>query len=192
MVSSNAIAAAAAGFVGARALVVAGESYRWDCSGLVEAALAAGGCAHAGSSADLFRQAREERVLHRRRLPSPGDVAFFDDTYDRDGNGRRDDPLSHVAVVESVAGDGTIRLVHVGSRGVTRFVMNLRWPDERADAEGKPLNDPLRSRTAKDSPRTRMLAGELWVAFATFADARAVVGSAAPTEGERISARSTP
>src|SRR5687768_6377255 len=84
------IATTAAGFVGDRALVVAGERYRWDCSGLVEAALASAGCAFKGSSAMLFEQAKERRVLHRRRRPSPGDVAFFDDTYDRNGNGRID------------------------------------------------------------------------------------------------------
>jgi hypothetical protein len=166
----TAIAEAATAFVGAKALLVDGERYRWDCSGLVEASLASAGCAFKGSSAMLFDQAKEERVLHRRRIPTPGDIAFFDDTHDRNGNGRLDDPLSHVAVVESVAADGTITMVHVGSKGVVRLTMNLRHPEDRTDAAGKVLNDNLRARGKNDSPRTRYLTGELWVAFASYWD----------------------
>jgi hypothetical protein len=167
----EAVASAAAGFVGDRTLVVNGETFRSDCSGLVEASLASAGCAFKGSSAMLFEQARSQRVLHRHRMPSPGDVAFFDDTYDRNGNGKIDDPLSHVAVVESVDRDGTIHLVHRGSQGVARIVMNLKHPEERFDADGKLINDYLRAHGSKDSPRTRYLAGELWVAFGSFWDA---------------------
>ncbi len=165
------IATAAAGFVGDRALVVDGVRFRFDCSGLVEASLASAGCRFTGSTADLFDQAREHRVLHRRRTPVPGDVAFFDDTYDRDGDGRLNDPLTHIAVVEEVDQAGTITLVHVGSQGVTRFLMNLRRPQERYDDKGNLINSYVRSRKGGDSPRTRYLAGELWVAFGSFWDA---------------------
>jgi len=167
----TAIAAAAAGFVGDSSLVVDGARYRWDCSGFVEAALASAGCMFTGSSADLFEQAKERHVLHRRRMPSPGDIAFFDDTYDRNGNGRLDDALSHVAVVQSVEKDGTITLVHLGSRGPAFLRMNLRHPEEQKDADGVVLNDILRLKKRGDSPRTRYLAGELWVAFASYWDA---------------------
>lgn len=164
----RAVAAAAAGFVGDRSLVVRGETYRYDCSGLVEASLAAAGIPAEGSSAMLFEAARDAGVLHRRRLPSPGDIAFFDDTYDRDGNGRLDDALSHSAVVEAVDPDGTITLVHVGSRGVVRFHMNLRHPEEGEGPQGQPWNDPLRAKKAGDPRRTRYLAGELWAGFGSF------------------------
>ncbi len=162
------IARAASGFVGDSALVVNGERFRFDCSGLVEAALASAGCRFEGSSLDLFEQAKTLRVLHRKRMPSPGDVAFFDDTYDANRNGRVDDPLSHVAVVEEVDKAGTITLVHVGSKGVTRFLMNLRRPEDRHDAAGNLINSYIRSKRGGDTPRTRYLAGELWVAFGSF------------------------
>ncbi|MDP2309037.1 MAG: CHAP domain-containing protein [Pseudomonadota bacterium] len=175
--SPTAIAQAATAFVGAKALLVEGERYRWDCSGLVEASLASAGCAFKGSSAMLFDQAKAAGVLHRRRMPSPGDVAFFDDTYDRNGNGRLDDPLSHVAVVESVDKSGTVTMVHIGSKGVVRLRMNLRHPEDRTDAAGAVLNDNLRAHGRSDSPRTRYLAGELWVAFASYSEAGAQVSS---------------
>jgi cell wall-associated NlpC family hydrolase len=164
----TAVAAAARSFLGVRSLRVGGKTYRYDCSGFVEASLAAAGCAFTGSSASLWEQARDLRVLHRRRSPSVGDVAFFDDTYDRNGNGRRDDPLSHVAIVERVDKDGTVSMVHLGNQGVTRLVMNLRDPEVQTAEDGRARNDVLRRKAASDGPRTRYLAGELWVGFASF------------------------
>jgi peptidoglycan DL-endopeptidase CwlO len=157
------VARTAASLIDHRRLLVRGESYRYDCSGLVEAAHAGARIDLRGSSKDLYDQARSEGLLHKRKIPSPGDIAFFDDTYDRNHNRRRDDDLTHVAVVESVAADGTITLVHKGGRGVTRIEMNLRRPGDRRDADGRELNDYLRSSKDKDGGPT--LSGELWRAF---------------------------
>ncbi len=161
------IAAAAESFVGDGRLLVGGETYRFDCSGLVEAALATAGVDASGSSAMLYEKARDAGLLHRRRQPSPGDVAFFDNTYDRDGNGRLDDELTHTAIVVGVDDAGTVEMVHVGSTGVVRFVMNLKAPHEEAGADGK-LNDFLRARSKRDPLGTKHLAGELWVGFGSF------------------------
>src|SRR5690606_3802041 len=107
-------------------------------------------------------------AIHRRKLPRIGDLAFFDNTYDRDGDGRWDDELTHVAVVVEVEADGTIRMAHDGtSRGRTELRMNLKHPDVRLDASGRVLNDYLRVRTDKDPRSARYLAGELWRGFAT-------------------------
>ncbi len=162
------IARAAASFVGDTQLRVDGENFRMDCSGLVEASLAQADLPRSGSSASLHDEAETSGVLHRRRQPRPGDIAFFDDTYDRNGNGQLDDPLSHSAVVERVFADGTVQLVHVGSKGVVRFRMNLRHPSAREDGDGEVINDYLRQARKSDPPATRYLAGELWDSFASF------------------------
>lgn len=159
------VAKNAVDLIGQCPLVVDGETYRFDCSGMVEAAYAGAGWSLRGSSADLFELARELGVLHHRRRPAPGDVAFFDDTHDRNGNRRRDDPLTHVALVESVDADGTITLVHNGGKGVRRTVMNLYRPSDRDDESGKRINEYLRSGREDGGPR---LTGELWRAFASF------------------------
>ena len=166
--SGDAIARAASSFVGEGLLVVDGERFRMDCSGLVEAALAQADVPHSGSSAMLHEEAASLGVLHHRRLPRPGDVAFFDNTYDRNGNGLLDDPLSHTAVVERVFPNGTVEMVHVGSKGVSRLRMNLRRPSDRLDEAGETLNDFSRQKKAGDPATTLYLAGELWVAFASF------------------------
>ncbi|HMV66227.1 MAG TPA: CHAP domain-containing protein, partial [Myxococcota bacterium] len=103
----------------------------------------------------------------------PGDLAFFDDTYDRDGDGRTNDPLTHVGVVLSVDAAGTIVVAHGGtSRGRTTLRMNLLHPHDAADAHGDTINDPLRARRSGDPAGTRYLAAELWRGFATVPPAR--------------------
>lgn len=149
-------------------LEVSPRGYRDDCSGYVEAVFARAGFDLRGSTAMFYELAEEQGALHHHKLPRPGDLAFFDDTYDRNHNGQLDDPLSHVAVVLEVAADGTILLGHGGtSRGRTTLTMNLEQPDLREADDGHVLNDWLRVRRDGDPARTRYLAGELWRAFAT-------------------------
>lgn len=159
----EAVAQGAAELLGKRKMTGGGQSFRYDCSGMVAAAHARAGTDLSGSSRNLFDQSRQAGVLHRKKVPHPGDVAFFDDTYDRNNNRRRDDDLTHVAVVESVAGDGTITLVHKGSKGVVRIEMNLKRPHDRRDEAGRELNDHLRAASARDNGPT--LTAELWRAF---------------------------
>ena len=52
--------------------------------------------------------------------------------------------MSHVAIVESVDRDGTIHLVHLGSKGIVRITMNMKHPHDAVDKDGKVLNSVLR------------------------------------------------
>ncbi len=160
------IAAAAESFLGDSRIVVGGEAFRYDCSGLVEASLAKAGCPWTGSSAMLYDAAKEAGVLHHRKRPTPGDIAFFDNTYDRDKNGVNDDARSHSAVVTEVDAEGTVTMVHVASAGVVHLRMNLLHPHDQTAADGSVLNDYLRARGKRDPLGTEYLAGELWVGFA--------------------------
>lgn len=169
--------------VGARSIVVSGVKYRFDCSGFVEASLASAGLDFQGSTRDLFATARERGLLHRRHRPEVGDVAFFDDTYDRDGDGRFNDPLTHVAVVTEVRGDGTMELVHLGGSGIAKLAMSLRDPEVHKDADGKLVNDYLRVASSKDSHRVHHLSGELWAAFGSLWKSPAVASRGAPAAG---------
>jgi len=172
--AGQAVADAACAFEGSRSIAVRGVKYRFDCSGFVEAAMDSAGVHFEGSSRDLFEAARERGVLHRRHRPEIGDVAFFDDTYDKDGDGRVNDPLSHVAVVVRVDGDGTIGMLHLGGSGITSLTMNLRDPETHLDAAGQLLNDYLRAASKRDTAKVKHMAGELWVAFGSLWKAEAV------------------
>lgn len=143
------------------------EGFREDCSGFVCAVAEASGLALPASTAALWELAERAGAVHHRREPSPGDLAFFDDTYDRNRNGRLDDPLSHVGVVVAVLPDGTAEVAHVSSsKGRTLLRVNLHRPHDHTDEEGRVLNDWLRARTGRDPRATAYLSGELWRAWA--------------------------
>lgn len=157
------VARAAVAFEGRQKLSVHGQHFRPDCSGFACAAYARAGLPLDGNTAALHALAKRQGVLHHRKRPEPGDLAFFDDTWDRNGNGRRDDELTHVAVVERVSEDGTITLVHFGNQGVVEIRMNLRHPHEHTGPRGQVWNDYLRSASNRDGGPE--LSGELWRDF---------------------------
>lgn len=135
---------------------------RRDCSGLVEAILAHAGAPVRGTSRTFFNDARSAgRVVED---PRPGDLVFFDRTYDANRNGRVDDRLTHVAVVVAIHKDGTVEMVHRGSGRIRRLTMNLRQPAVHRTA-GRLLNDYLRAPGygPRNGPR---LAAQLLRAFA--------------------------
>lgn len=145
---------------------------RDDASGLVRAIYRGTGLdPDAGGRKDLtgverlYQFARNRGVLYRGGTPRVGDLAFFHDTYDRNGDGVRNDPLTHVAVVERVEPDGTVVLVHRVEQGIVRQRMNLRHPQARRDPEsGKVWNHLLRASAKREKARTT---AELFAGFAT-------------------------
>jgi hypothetical protein len=134
-----------------------GHRFQGDCSGFVLSLLRTAGVVvplrpARSRSESLFLASR------RVRTPRPGDLVFFHDTYDRNRDGRANDPYTHVAVVESVAGDGVL-LVHRGSRGVERVRMDLARPSDRA------FNDPVRQLRRSERRSLRVLAGDLFAGY---------------------------
>ncbi len=162
------IAAAASVSLGDAPLVVGGVRYRFDCSGVTAGIYAKAGVliANAGalSSKALFSLVDAEGALHQQQ-PLPGDLVFFDNTWDENNNGRDDDdPLSHVGVVEAVLPDGTVVFVHRIGKVVVRWHMNLQRPHDRVDEKGAVLNHWLRAARGR---RPSATTAELFVAFGT-------------------------
>ncbi len=152
--------------VGKGPIVVAGKRFRMDCSGVAsgiyEKAGVALGAPAGGFDVRALYALTEKSGSLRRNDPLPGDLVFFDDTWDANGNGLRDDPLSHVAIVERVDDDGTVLLVHRVGRAIVRARMNLAQPHTRHDAQGHTLNHYLRTAQGATPPRTT---AELFVAY---------------------------
>ncbi len=157
---------------------VSGRSYKRDCSGFVMASLAATGVdldellpprlEEEGGVSLLYRMAKQRGMLHHHKVPDIGDLVFFDNTHDRNGNGRADDPLTHVGIVERVDPDGTVTFVHHVRGGILRYKMNRFKPEDRRDpATGKVLNHHLRLGASDASINGRRLTGDLFNAFAT-------------------------
>ncbi len=163
------IANGAVAWLGKRRLRHSGTTYRYDCSGFVNAAHAIAGddLAHR-NTAGMVAYAKSLGVYEPVGSPGQGDTVFWDNTHDRNGNGRLDDTFTHVGIVERVDEDGTLHLIHLGSKGVVRIRMNLLRPGDYKDDNGKILNSFLRRRTDRDRAGTEYLSGQLYSGMASF------------------------
>jgi hypothetical protein len=142
--------------------------YADDCSGYVAAAASLAGLELPPATKLLWEAAEASGAVHHDPLPSKGDLVFFDDTWDKDHDGRTDDPLTHVGMVVDVEDDGTVLVAHRStSGGRTILRMNLLHPHDRYDDDGRRLNDYLRRAQRNDPAGTRYLSAELYRGFAT-------------------------
>ncbi len=151
-----------------------GITGRADCSGFVVAAFASAGITLGGGDGGveaLFRALERDGRIHRDPEPQPGDLVFFSNTVDRDGDGVLDDELTHVGYVDSVDEQGTTRFLHYMGGAVRLGRLNLSRPDEHADADtGAILNDYLRRRRADDPAGIPYLAAQLFAGFGRVPD----------------------
>jgi surface antigen len=165
-VSGEAIAETAASWVGRSSVSVGNQRYPDDCTGLVRAAYAKQGVdlfsegsqpGENGVSA-IYRFASRRGRIHQ-GTPAPGDIVFFRETYDRNRDGRENDGLTHVGIVERVEKDGTVEVIHRVARGVVRYRMNVAHAHDRTGPNGSVINDYLR-----EGSKNR-LAGELFAGY---------------------------
>jgi hypothetical protein len=183
------LAARAASFVGERgAFRVGAEPFPADCTGFVQAVYEAEGVP---LRAMMQRAAPSERSGVAAALrameahgvvfggggewPAPGDLVFWNDTSDRNRNGRADDRLTHVGIVEYVV-DGTVVFVHRGGRAVARGAMNPERPSE-VRADGVILNSHIRQKSAR-LERVPVLAGALFAGYGRLDPRKVDIGSA--------------
>lgn len=147
--------------VGKRSATYKGKHYRPDCSGTVRAIYDHAGLWLGSSSskepesdsATIYRYIQKAGTISERD-PAPGDVVFFDNTYDRNRDGLLNDSLTHVGVVEEVLPDQTVLFIHHLGNSIVRSSMNLERPERG--------NDMLR-RATKESKG--LSAAELFVGF---------------------------
>jgi hypothetical protein len=166
------IASSASRLVGVASLKQVDRTVPDDCTGVVRIAYGSAGIEvmpRDGRRGDngvthIYQHARRLGAVHKGK-PRPGDLVFFRETYDRNRDGRRNDGLTHVGVVERVEPDGTVLFVHRGSKGVARVRMNLQRPTtHRARKGGEVVNDYIRAASRK---HRAYLTGELFAGFAS-------------------------
>ena len=163
------VLSAARAHLGRTTVHVNGRSFRYDCSGFVRGMFwAAGIDLMAGGAEDddngvriLFRYVEKHGQNHFRKVPQKGDLAYFDNTWDMNGNGKLDDALTHVGIVEEVGADGTLQIIHRSNHGIVREPMNLLRPHDES------VNASLRAKGRRDPPGTQRLMSELFAGFGT-------------------------
>lgn len=150
------------------------RAYRNDCSGYVAAALDEVGILEglavppSATVAVFYADAEARGAVHHDPIPAIGDLVFFDNTWDRDGNGRMDDKRTHIAIVVDVEPDGTVVMAHKGS-DYRLIRMNLFHPTERHSPDGVEWNSWLRRTGDRGNPLGMYRTGELWSGFASLA-----------------------
>ena len=154
--------------LGHTSLTFEGASFSSDCSGFVLAAYYLSGIdlrkEYAQKTGNgvrrLYQIALSHRLLSTGNLPVAGDVLFWDNTYDADGDGRPNDELTHTGIVVSSYSNGRIDYVHYHvSRGIVQESMNLYQPDRES------LNAPMRIREPGKPRPEKWLAGQLYRAY---------------------------
>ena len=172
----RAIVQTAVNLVGAKTIESQGRRISYDCAGVTRAIYLAHGIdLFEGGAADgkangvglIYNHLRKHGQLHRGPVVQAGDLVFFDNTWDYNGDGLVNDPLTHVGIVERVESSGTIVFISRVAGAIERYRMNVAHPHIHRTADGRLLNDYMRRKHWRDGEQTPYLTGELFAAFGT-------------------------
>jgi len=162
--------------VGAKTIESQGRRISYDCAGVTRAIYLAHGIdLYEGSAGEgpsngvglIYSHLLKHGRLHRGPVVQAGDLVFFDNTWDFNGDGLVNDPLTHVGIVETVESDGTIVFISRVAGAIERYRMNVAQPHRHRSADGRILNDYMRRKHWRDGEQTAYLTGELFAAFGT-------------------------
>jgi hypothetical protein len=156
------------------------KKFTLDCYGLVSIIYHAAGIditkslsKFGGSGVgSLYKFLKAIGALHKDKIPSTGDIIFWDNTWDSNndkiiGN----DPLTHTGMVLKVDDDGTIHYIHANySLGICVERMNLYRPTEYKDEKGRIINNPMYLSSSLYNHPEHWLAGDLCRQFGNLLD----------------------
>jgi hypothetical protein len=164
----------AAKLVGATTIQVNGKRIAYDCAGVTRAIYLEHGIDLYESGAPdpkangvrlIHHHISRHGKIHHGPVVRPGDLVFFDNTWDYNGDGLVNDLLTHVGIVERQEGDGTIIFISRVAGAIERYRMNLALPHVHRTTEGRVLNDYIRRKDFGDLGNTAYLAGQLFASF---------------------------
>jgi len=119
---------------------------------------------------------RDRGKLFKIDTPKAGDFIFFDNTYDKNKNGKFDDMLTTVGLVVDVDKEGTVYFLYKVGNTIRIRNMNLKHPDkETLKVKDKNLLKVLNSRIRRLSKKDKKnnipdLSSQLFSSFGTLLD----------------------
>ena len=165
------ILSAAEEILASQNFVVNGQRYSYDCTGTILAIYAMADVRlvdlfprYTGNGVQrLYGIADDYELLYHTTFPEPGDLIFWDNTYDKNGDKQWNDWLTHVGLVLAVEPNGTIEYIHHDyTKGVVRARMNLTDPETYMDQDGIIVNSPMRMRSHRYLNEDEWLASHLY------------------------------
>lgn len=172
--SRSAIVQSATRLIGARTITSQGRRIAYDCAGVAHAIFLEHGIdlyltdrpdVKANGVRLIYNHVRQHGTLHRGPEVKPGDLVFFDNTWDFNGDGKANDPLTHVGIVEELEPDGTVIFISRVASAIERYRMNLDQPHIHQTPDGRVLNDYIRRKRPTDPIHTARLTGELFAVY---------------------------
>jgi hypothetical protein len=154
--------------LGKSQLIVRGKRFSFDCTGTVLAIywyagidLSADFGSFTGNGvARLYKSLGKRGLLYDTRHPTAGDIVFWDDTYDANGDGIWNDDLTHVGMVVKTDRGGVISYVHQNVRkGIVIEYMDLLRPSVPQ------WNSPMRMAEPGVVHPQKWLSGQLYRSF---------------------------
>ena len=156
-------------------ITIAGKTYVADCSGMVRGIYEAIGIDLMQDSHRFPEVKGGVEIIHKSykanewkdvtTIPKVGDLIFFNNTWDANKNGKWDDPLTHVGIVEGIEeGSNTISFIHAVHAGIRRYRINLDHPKDYMYKKRK-MNDFLRRRPDWDKDRTKYMSSNLFFSY---------------------------
>lgn len=170
----SAVVRTAAKLVGTTTIHFNGKRIAYDCAGVTRAIFLEHGIDLYDSPAVdpkangvrlIHNHISRHGKIHQGPAVRPGDLVFFDNTWDYNGDGIINDPLTHVGIVERQEPDGTVVFISRVAGAIERYRMNLALPQVHKTEQGRILNDYIRRKDTGDQPDTGYLTGELFASF---------------------------
>lgn len=125
--------------LGRTTLNVNGRLFNLDCSGTVMAIYYYAGIDLSrdfqkytgGGTSRIYQYLDDKKLIYNTKIPVPGDIIFWDNTYDANGDGIRNDYLTHMGIVVEVEQNGNVTYIHEHyKKGIILESMNLQFPDD--------------------------------------------------------------
>lgn len=142
-----------------------GRRFTLDCSGVVSAIywragidLQAAYPLYTGNGVKrIYRYLGDKGLLYRPEEPAPGDIIFWDNSYDMNGNGLADDELTHIGMVVDVSPEGDVTYIHHDY--ISGVILSRMYPPDPGD---RSRNNGMRMQSLGPTPDGKSTSGELY------------------------------